>query len=45
MAAEAMVDADPVNPLRLFHELSGRLPDDVIVAADSGPRPTGTPGS
>ena len=36
MEAEAMVDADPVNPLRLFHELSGRLPDDVIVAADSG---------
>jgi pyruvate dehydrogenase (quinone) len=36
MAAEAMVDADPVNPLRLFHELSARLPDDVIVAADSG---------
>ena len=23
MAAEAMVEADPVNPLRLFHELSG----------------------
>ena len=36
MEAEAMVDADPVNPLRLFHELSGRLPDDAIVAADSG---------
>jgi len=31
-----MVDADPVNPMRLFHELSSRLPDDVIVAADSG---------
>ena len=36
MAAEAMVDADPVNPMRLFHELSSRLPDDVIVTADSG---------
>ncbi len=36
MEAEAMVDADPVNPLRLFHELSARLPDDAIVAADSG---------
>jgi pyruvate dehydrogenase (quinone) len=36
MTAEAMVDADPVNPLRLFHELSGRLPDDAIVTADSG---------
>ncbi|HWG23687.1 thiamine pyrophosphate-requiring protein [Actinospica sp.] len=36
MEAEAMVDADPVNPMRLFHELSTRLPDDAIVAADSG---------
>jgi pyruvate dehydrogenase (quinone) len=36
MEMEAMVDADPVNPMRLFHELSSRLPDDVIVAADSG---------
>jgi pyruvate dehydrogenase (quinone) len=36
MEMEAMVDADPVNPMRLFHELSARLPEDVIVAADSG---------
>ncbi|HEX5402902.1 MAG TPA: thiamine pyrophosphate-requiring protein [Pseudonocardiaceae bacterium] len=36
MAAEAMVEADPVNPMRLFWELSARLPDDVIVTADSG---------
>ena len=36
MEAEAMVEADPVNPMRLFHELSTRLPDDAIVAADSG---------
>ena len=36
MDAEAMVEADPVNPMRLFHELSQRLPDDAIVAADSG---------
>jgi pyruvate dehydrogenase (quinone) len=36
MAAEAMVDADPVNPMRLFHELSPLLPDNAIVAADSG---------
>jgi pyruvate dehydrogenase (quinone) len=36
MEAEAMVDADPVNPMRLFHELSSRLPSDAIVAADSG---------
>jgi pyruvate dehydrogenase (quinone) len=36
MEAEAMVDADPVNPMRLFWELSARLPDNVIVTADSG---------
>jgi pyruvate dehydrogenase (quinone) len=36
MEAEAMVEADPVNPMRLFHELSTRLPDNAIVAADSG---------
>ncbi|SMF72429.1 pyruvate dehydrogenase (quinone) [Tistlia consotensis] len=28
--------ADPINPELLFWELSSRLPDDVIVAADSG---------
>jgi pyruvate dehydrogenase (quinone) len=32
----ALIDADPVNPMRIFHELSQRLPDDAIVAADSG---------
>jgi pyruvate dehydrogenase (quinone) len=36
MAAEAMVEADPVNPMRLFSELSSRLPDNAIVTADSG---------
>jgi pyruvate dehydrogenase (quinone) len=36
MDAEAHVEAKPVNPMRLFSELSSRLPDDVIVAADSG---------
>jgi pyruvate dehydrogenase (quinone) len=36
MDAEAMVSADPVNPMRLFHELSSRLPDNAIVTADSG---------
>ncbi|MGG7104859.1 thiamine pyrophosphate-requiring protein [Rhodococcus sp. 24CO] len=36
MAMEAAVSADPVNPLALFAELSPRLPDDVIVTADSG---------
>jgi pyruvate dehydrogenase (quinone) len=36
MAAEALVEADPINPMRLFHELSSRLPGNAIVAADSG---------
>ena len=31
-----MVEADPINPMRLFAELSRRLPDDAIVTADSG---------
>ncbi|MEU0484819.1 thiamine pyrophosphate-requiring protein [Streptosporangium sp. NPDC006013] len=33
---EAMVEAKPINPMRLFHELSVRLPDNAIVTADSG---------
>jgi pyruvate dehydrogenase (quinone) len=32
----AMMDADPVNPQRVIWELSQRLPDDAILAADSG---------
>lgn len=36
MEAEAMVEADPVNPMRLFHEFSQRAPLDSIVVADSG---------
>jgi len=32
----AMTDADPVNPMRIFFELSERLPSNAIVAADSG---------
>jgi len=32
----AMVDADPINPQRIFWELSPRLPDGVILSADSG---------
>jgi pyruvate dehydrogenase (quinone) len=36
LAEQAMEDADPVNPLRVFHELSPRLPDDCILTADSG---------
>ena len=29
-------DADPINPQRVFWELSPRLPDDCILTADSG---------
>jgi pyruvate dehydrogenase (quinone) len=36
MDAEADVEANPVNPMLLFRELSTRLPADAIVAADSG---------
>jgi pyruvate dehydrogenase (quinone) len=32
----AMNDADPLNPQRVFWELSPRLPDRAIVTADSG---------
>ncbi len=33
---QAMMDADPINPQRVALELSKRLPDGCIVAADSG---------
>jgi pyruvate dehydrogenase (quinone) len=36
LEARAMQDADPVNPQRVFWELSARLPDECIVSADSG---------
>ena len=36
LEARAMNDADPINPQRVFWELSSRLPDDAILAADSG---------
>jgi pyruvate dehydrogenase (quinone) len=32
----ALLDADPVNPMRIFHELSTRLPNNAIIASDSG---------
>ncbi len=32
----AMTGADPINPMRIFYELDKRLPDDAIVASDSG---------
>ena len=34
--ARAMNEADPINPQRIFTELSKRLPDDCIITADSG---------
>jgi pyruvate dehydrogenase (quinone) len=33
---QSMVDADPVNPMRIVWEMSQVLPDDAIVTADSG---------
>ncbi len=32
----AMQNADPLNPQRVFHELSKRLPDGAIITSDSG---------
>ncbi|HEX2110248.1 MAG TPA: thiamine pyrophosphate-requiring protein [Gaiellaceae bacterium] len=32
----AMIEADPINPQRLFRELSRRLPEDCILTSDSG---------
>ncbi|MBV8683053.1 MAG: thiamine pyrophosphate-requiring protein [Caulobacteraceae bacterium] len=36
LEAKAMASADPLNPQRVFWELSPRLPDKAIVTADSG---------
>ena len=36
MEERAMDDADPINPQRLFFELSKRLPDGAILSSDSG---------
>jgi pyruvate dehydrogenase (quinone) len=36
LEARAMNDADPINPQRVFWELSSRLPDDCILTSDSG---------
>jgi pyruvate dehydrogenase (quinone) len=36
MEERAMNDADPINPQRVFWELSPRLPDNCILSADSG---------
>ena len=36
MEERALQDADPINPQRVFWELSKRLPERAILAADSG---------
>jgi pyruvate dehydrogenase (quinone) len=36
LEAKAMDEADPINPQRVFWELSPRLPENCILAADSG---------
>ncbi|MPZ74462.1 MAG: thiamine pyrophosphate-requiring protein [Nitriliruptorales bacterium] len=36
MARRAHVDADPINPERVLHELDALLPDNVMLTADSG---------
>jgi len=36
LEARAMKDAHPLNPQRVFWELSSRLPDNCILSADSG---------
>ena len=36
LEARALEDADPLNPQRVFWELSSRLPHDAIVCGDSG---------
>lgn len=36
MEARAMSSANPINPQRMFWELSPRLPDNCILASDSG---------
>ena len=36
LADQAEIAANPLNPMKVFHELSPRLPDGCIVTADSG---------
>jgi pyruvate dehydrogenase (quinone) len=36
LEARAMEDAEPLNPQRVFYELSPRLPDGCILSSDSG---------
>ncbi|WP_102958379.1 thiamine pyrophosphate-requiring protein [Mangrovicella endophytica] len=36
LTERALASADPINPQRVFHELSPRLPDRTILTSDSG---------
>ena len=36
LEARAMNSANPINPQRVFWELSSRLPDNCILSSDSG---------
>src|SRR3954466_9635900 len=36
LAEQAQIEANPINPQLVFHELSPRLPDQAILLADSG---------
>jgi pyruvate dehydrogenase (quinone) len=36
MEAEAYVEANPINPMRIFHEFSAVAPEDAIITSDSG---------
>jgi pyruvate dehydrogenase (quinone) len=36
LEAQSMLDADPINPMRIVWELSQHVPEDAIVTADSG---------
>jgi len=36
LGERAMIEAQPLNPQRVFHELSPRLPEGCILTADSG---------
>ena len=36
LADRAEIEASPLNPLKVFHELSPRLPDGCVITADSG---------
>jgi pyruvate dehydrogenase (quinone) len=36
VAEQAQIDADPINPQRVFSELATRLPDGCILTSDSG---------